>query len=127
MVNKYLLDTHIFIQWMEKNPSLNNKISDYISNPDNTVYLSLVSIWEITIKKKLKKLHPPKSWKKDIKNTKFNLLSVSLEHVFKLDTLPLLHKDPFDRMLVAQAKEENLHIITADKKIWEYKVKILKA
>ena len=124
--NRYLLDTHIFIWWMRKSEKI--KVFEPIFlNPEIKIYLSVVNIWEIVVKKKIGKLRPPRGWKEDVMASGFEILPISLEHIYSLENLPLYHKDPFDRMLVAQAKVEDLTLITNDKKIWKYKIDVLKA
>lgn len=122
---RYLLDAHAFIWWMENNRRLNENIKTTIDNPLNTVFLSAISVWEMIIKKRLGKLKLPKTWKKDIKSGKFQILPMTLEHALAIENLSLHHKDPFDRMLVAQAKVEKLTIITIDPKIKKYKIKTI--
>lgn len=118
----FLLDTHIFIWWMEKNKKLSKDVKSIIENPENQIFLSTVSVWEMIIKKSAGKLKLPHNWKTTLKNSRFDILEVSLEHVYLLESLPLLHKDPFDRMLIAQAQAENCILITDDSKIKKYKV-----
>lgn len=122
---KYLLDTHIFVWWMEDNKRLKENITEIIENQDNDICLSVVSIWELIIKRKLGKFKFPLNWKETLKESRLNILPVDLEYTFILDVLPLLHKDPFDRMLVAQALGENCILITADPKISKYNVPTL--
>jgi len=125
--NRFLVDTNVFIWWMEKKKPLGKDISHIISDPNNYIFLSLASIWEMSIKEKIKKLKLPKDWKKDIQSGTFEILPISIDHIFGLDYLPLLHKDPFDRILVAQANIEGLTLITSDPKIWKYNVPLIKA
>lgn len=126
MVNntKFLLDTQIFIWWM-KDEKLQENVKNIISNPANTIYLSTVSVWEMIIKKKIGKLKLPKNWKITIEDGKFEILPINLEHALTVETLFLHHKDPFDRMLIAQAKVENLIMITSDPKMSKYKIRVI--
>ena len=112
---------------MQQNQYLHKKVQNILSDTNNQIYLSVVSPWEMIIKKKLGKLKLAKDWKMTLKQSGFLILPITLEHSYALETLPLYHKDPFDRMLVAQAKTEKLKLITSDSKIWKYKVSILKA
>lgn len=122
---RYLLDTHIFVWWMETNKKLTIDIKEIIEDPNNNISLSVVSIWELTIKNKLGKFKFPPNWQATLKESQLNILPVDLKHTFALDLLPLIHKDPFDRMLVAQAVAENCTLITTDPKITRYKVPTL--
>src|SRR5258708_22233470 len=115
-MNKFLLDTHVFIWWMEKNRLLTKNLEEILMNPKNAIFLSAASVWEMTIKKKLGKLKLPKNWKATLTESRFELLPIQLEHVFETENLPLHHKDPFDRMLVAQAKIEDCILLTIDPK-----------
>ncbi len=121
----FLLDTHIFIWWMEKNKKLSRDIKSILENPESQIFLSIVSIWEMIIKKSAGKLRLPHNWKTTLKDSRFDILKVNLEHVYLLENLPLLHKDPFDRLLIAQAQAENCVLITDDAKIKKYKVQTL--
>lgn len=122
---KFLLDTQIFIWWM-KDEKLTENITNILSDPTNIIYLSTVSVWEMIIKEKIGKLKLPKNWKITIKDGRFEILPISLEHVLVVETLPLHHKDPFDRMLIAQSQTENLTLITSDLKMNKYKIQIIK-
>lgn len=123
----YLLDTHVFIWAMEDKKRLTEKIKSEISDSRNKVFISVVTVWEMIIKSAKKKLKVPKSIKVDILKGKFQLLPIEIEHVLEVEGLPLYHNDPFDRILIAQAKVEGLIIITADPKIWKYRLSLVKA
>lgn len=125
--SKYLLDTHIFIWWLEDNRLLSSNIKQVINNPQNLILLSVASIWEMIIKKAAGKLRHPPNLREAIENSGFSVLQVELNHVLELNNLPLLHKDPFDRILIAQAMAERLTLITADSKIAKYSVQTLEA
>ena len=122
---KYLLDTHIFLWWMNNDKKLKNYLEEIISDPNNSIYVSIVSAWEISIKVRAKKLPLKTSFKKVFEKFQFNLLGIDLKHVLAIHKLPLHHKDPFDRMLVAQAIVEGLTVITIDPKIKKYRVKTI--
>lgn len=125
--NRYLLDTHILIWWMSKNSKLSEKISNILRNPHNQLFISTASIWEIIIKRAKKRLKVPQDIEKALKTSGFQLLPMQLSHVLKIETLPPIHHDPFDRMLIAQSNVENLTLITSDQKFWQYKLNLLKA
>ena len=124
---KYLVDTHIFICWMKQDKRIKKEIKSILQDPQNYIYLSIATVWEIVVKKKIGKLKVPHDWKVTLKESNFLLLPISLEHVYKLENLPLHHRDPFDRMLVSQAIVENATLITGDNKLWQYDVALLKA
>lgn len=124
---KYLLDTQIFVLWMQGSKRLKEEIREILKSPQNTVYLSVASVWEMVIKKKLGKLRLPRDWKETLKESRFEILSIILEHAYAVESLPLLHRDPFDRMLIAQAITEKATLITGDSKMKKYKANILSA
>jgi PIN domain nuclease of toxin-antitoxin system len=114
---KILLDTHSFIWFVEDDPRLTVGIKRIIEKPSNEIYLSIASIWEMAIKIQLKKLLINKSIEEiidlAIKNG-FELLPILPEHIIKLTTLDFHHRDPFDRIIVAQGLVENQEIISSD-------------
>lgn len=125
-VNNFLLDTQVFIWWMEENRRLPPEIKLIIDTVSNHVFISVATPWEITIKIQAKKLKVPKNFAEFIVNGVFKILPIHIEHTLGIKDLPLYHKDPFDRILVAQAQAENFTLITSDQKIWKYPVKIMK-
>ena len=122
----YLLDTHVFIWAMEVSQKLHQNIKDMISDPNNIIFVSVATIWEIMIKKR-KGLKVPKDILGGIKKSNFVLLPIDISHVLEVEKLPDIHKDPFDRILIAQAKVESLTLITTDQKIWKYKLSLIQA
>lgn len=116
----YLLDTHILIWWSENSSKLNPKFKSTISDPKNRIHISIASLWEITIKISIKKLRLKTSIESLSKQADFEILPIKIEHLITLIKLPYIHKDPFDRILVAQAKSEKLKILTSDPKITAY-------
>lgn len=125
---KYLLDTHIFLWSLNNDKKLKDFVKDILTNPENVIYTSVISAWEISIKLKT---HPGFKLRTSIREafavSKFEILPVSFEHSLEVHKLPLYHKDPFDRLLIAQAKAEKLTLITSDSKIWKYKIPVIKA
>lgn len=122
----YLADTHILLWWLEDHPRLPQSIKELLADSTNIIYFSTASAWEISIKAKTKKLPLKTSLETVFANIHFDHLTISLEHILQTEKLPLFHTDPFDRMLIAQAKVENLKFITADKKIWQYDLPLVK-
>lgn len=121
---KYLVDTNIFLWYLNSDRKLKDSTKSIIVNPNNIIYVSVVSAWEISIKLKTNALFKLKtSIKNAFQISGFEVLNISLEHVLSLHNLPLYHKDPFDRMLVAQALVENCVLITNDPKIKKYRVR----
>jgi len=122
-----LLDTHVLIWVLEDNPRLSEQARDAIIEGENMVFVSTASVWEMSIKKALGKLEVPNNLQQELEEHRFTLLDIKFEHAELAGKLPNIHKDPFDRMLVAQAKTEKLTLISKDKHIEQYDVKLLKA
>jgi len=121
---KVLLDTHIFLWFITKNKRLSQKGYDAISNRDNEIYLSVVSVWEAMIKYQLGKLPLPESPEIYLpqQREKHLIVSLSIDEttITQLAKLPPLHNDPFDRLLLCQSLEHDLIIMTEDKAILSY-------
>ena len=123
---RVLLDTHVFLWWNEGNPQLSKKALRIMGDPANTLVLSVASAWEIAIKVQLGKLRLPEDAGSYVQNRAardhMEILAIRLEHAAALQSLPMLHRDPFDRMLVVQSQIEKLSILTADRDIRNYAV-----
>jgi PIN domain nuclease of toxin-antitoxin system len=121
-----LLDTHALIWWLTKVPILSAQAQSAIANPDNLVFVSAASAWEIAIKQSLGKLKAPDDLVEQIEKKRFKSLAINVEQALMVKKLPLHHQDPFDRILIAQAKYLNLTIITRDRKFDYYDVNLMK-
>lgn len=117
-----LLDTHVLIWALENNPTLSDDARECIIRAGNLVFVSSASIWEISIKKELGKLEIPDNLQEEIELHRFTSLYISHDHAELAGKLPLIHKDPFDRMLIAQAITEKLTLVTRDEQIISYNV-----
>ncbi len=126
---RYLIDTNIFLWSLNNDKKLKNEIKDILKDPLNQIFVSIASAWEISIKNRNGKLPLKTSLKRCFENSPFETLNISLIHILDFGKLPLHknHKDPFDRILIAQARVENLTFITSDQKIWKYDLPLLKA
>ena len=120
-----LLDTHTLIWALEDNPSLSELARVAIVDGENMVFISAVSVWEISIKKALGKLEAPDTLLDEIERIRFTPLDITLEHADRAGKLPAIHLDPFDRMLIAQAQSEQLTLVTRDAEIQKYQVQCL--
>ena len=124
---RLLLDTHTFLWWVEDAPDLSKKARQAIINPDNECFLSLASCWEMAIKLSLGKLKLAgvieRFIPEQLSANGFRQLEVDFRHVARVATMPFHHRDPFDRLLAAQAKEEKLAIVSADAIFQKYGVK----
>jgi PIN domain nuclease of toxin-antitoxin system len=117
-----LLDTHIFLWWLDDPLKLSQEAATAIRNPDNLVYVSAATIWEISIKQALGKIDAPSDFNEVMKSCQFEALPICHEHAQSVRNLPLFHRDPFDRMLVSQAIIKNLTLVTRDSIIIKYAV-----
>lgn len=124
-----ILDTHAILWWVTNNPQLSQTVRDIISDSDNTLYLSVASSWEVIIKFNTGKLPLPEPPTQFIQSclsvNRFESLAIDLPHVLQINTLPDHHKDPFDRILIAQAQVENIPILTVDRMIIKYPVQTI--
>ncbi len=124
---RILLDTHTFLWWVWDAPELSAKARKYIANPDNECLLSLASVWEIAIKSSLGKLKIDRPLDQFIPEqlsaNGFKPLEIGFRHIVQVNTMPFHHKDPFDRLLAAQAREEKLLIVSADPIFTQYGIK----
>ena len=123
-----LLDTHTFIWFIEGDKLLSDKALSAINDGADFNFVSIASIWEIAIKLNIEKLKLQTSFlgiQKKMDENGFKLLPVNFEHTLILRDLPLHHRDPFDRMIIAQSITENLTIISKDKNFSLYPIKLL--
>jgi PIN domain nuclease of toxin-antitoxin system len=125
---KLLLDTHTFIWWDSSPQKLSQKALAFCQNPENTLLLSMASIWEIQIKLQLGKLSLnlplPELIESQQQTNNIELLPINLIHILTLDSLPKYHKDPFDRLLISQAIVESAVLVSGDSILANYPVKI---
>ena len=119
------LDTHILLWWLDDNPSLSKKGKTVIADTNNLIILSAAVIWEMRIKQALGKLEIAANFYTVLKQQGFEMLPISSDHAYAVGDLPMYHRDPFDRMILAQAKLENLTIVTHDAIFHKYGIPIL--
>jgi PIN domain nuclease of toxin-antitoxin system len=120
-----LLDTHVLLWWLDDSPQLGDATREAIGDRDNVVFISAATLWEIMIKRALGKLEIPDEFEGIVLREPFLHLDVSAQHAFMVGRLPHHHRDPFDRMLIAQALVERLTVVTADPVIRRYDVPVL--
>jgi PIN domain nuclease of toxin-antitoxin system len=125
---KLLLDTHAFIWWDSEPTRLSVQALALCQNPENSLILSVASLWEMQIKLQLGKLRLALSLEQIIESqqqtNRIEILPITMPHVFALESLPSHHKDPFDRLLMAQAIVEDAAIVTGDTMFSEYPVNV---
>lgn len=122
---RYLLDSNVLFWLRYDSRKIAREIQGILADADNDVFYSVITPWEFSIKQTKGKLQVTDDFFTNMPKLGFACLMVEEEHVSALRTLPLLHHDPFDRMLVAQAKTEEMTFVTADKKLADYPIKTL--
>lgn len=124
---KYLLDTHVLLWWLTDPEKIKPQAQEIIRSRSNHIFVSSASFWEMAIKKSIRKLTLPHNLLEAVTTQNFKLLPIMPEESLGVADLPYLHSDPFDRLLIMQAKLNNLVIITKDSKIAEYPVVTIEA
>ena len=124
-LGKLLLDTHVFLWWQANDDRLSEPVRSAVAEAD-VVFVSAASAWEIAIKVALGRLRIPGSVAEGVAESGFERLPVGFAHAELAGALPAHHRDPFDRMLVAQAVVEDLVLVSADDRIAAYDVKLLR-
>ncbi len=126
---KLLLDTHIFLWTISEPERLSSRVQEIIQDARNDVLLSIASAWEIAVKSSLGKLDVPKPAvtfvQRQLSSHRIGILPLRLPHMLILEKLPWHHRDPFDRMLVAQCLEEGASLVTVDSQLRRYEVETL--
>ncbi|MFM2125621.1 MAG: hypothetical protein RL328_2072 [Acidobacteriota bacterium] len=119
-----LLDTHVLLWWLGGNHRLGSRARQAIVSADR-VFVSVASVWELSLKAARGNLQTPDDLEQQLENSGFEVLDATMRHAIASTRLPKHHRDPFDRMLVAQAKEESLTLLTADEAQAKYGVAVI--
>ena len=122
---RLLFDTHALLWWLADSPRLGRRARRAIEDPGHRVHVSAVTAWEITVKRALGKLEIPDDWAEAVSPDAFPRLDFRWEHALEVSELPDLHRDPFDRLLVAQARCEGMTLVTHDERLASYDVSVL--
>ena len=125
---RILIDTHILIWFLEGNSELTARQKSLIVSSDNEIFASIASLWEIAIKVDLGKLtlaNPLVDVIAGLKSENIDILSITPTHTLQVSTLPLYHRDPFDRMIIAQAQVEFLDVISSDDAFADYGLNLI--
>jgi PIN domain nuclease of toxin-antitoxin system len=117
---RILLDTHLLLWFLEASSALTPQAREMICSPDSTVFVSAVSLWEIWLKQSLGKLRLPVDFTERLAVESFENLPLLASHTRHISVLPWHHRDPFDRMLIAQAEFEKLILLTTDEALAAY-------
>ena len=124
-----LLDTHTFLWWITDDDRLSSHAREFIADGDNILFLSAASGWEIAIKARLGRLQLPDNMERfimeQLSRNGIRGLPIKFSHALHVYNLPMVHRDPFDRILVAQGQIENLPIVTTDPQIEKYAVEVI--
>ena len=122
-----LLDTHVLLWWLDDNPTLLINAKEIIADGGNIVFVSAATIWEIRIKQTLGKLEIPDNFRDVLEQQAFEILPITADHAHFIGELPAHHRDPFNRMLIAQALFEGFALVTRDNRFKRYKVSTIRA
>lgn len=120
-----LLDTHVLLWWLSDSQRLPQSFRDPIADPEQPCFVSAATVWEIGIKRAIGKLEAPTELVGILAEEGFSGLPITLAHAETASNLPLHHRDPFDRMLIAQGQIESLTIATVDEHFSQYDVALL--
>ena len=127
----YLIDTHILLWWLFNDPKLTAECREIVRNPAHRILVSSVSTWEIATKYRIGKLPAAKQiveeYSQILHQSKFIELPITSAHALRAGSLPISHRDPFDRMIMAQAELENLPVITYDEAFHTGLIKVIPA
>ena len=121
---RLLLDTHVVLWWMEDSAELSDEVKALLDT-EPSVHVSAVSPWEIAVKQSLGKLDGPDDLAERVRHSQFTPLPITAGHGVRAGRLPVHHRDPFDRLLVAQAQIEGMTLVTRDKWIPQYDVRLM--
>ncbi len=122
---RLLLDTHAALWWLAGDERFGEAAAEQLMDESNQVLLSAAVVWEVAIKRSLGKITAPDEFAETLLDAGAQPLPVTLEHAAAVETLPWHHRDPFDRMLVAQAQIEGLTLVTHDRRLGRYEVELL--
>lgn len=125
-MTKLLLDTNVVI-WLllGDRDAVSDQVTEFLLDEDNSISVSAVSTWEIAIKRSLGKLDIDASWAKTLTHLRFDQMPITAEHAAMVERLPWHHRDPFDRLLIAQAILEDHVVVSADRQMKQYDIEVL--
>lgn len=124
-MSRLLVDTHAVLWWLADDPALPAAARDAIADPANAPLVSTATLWEIAIKRSLGKLEVPDDLPGEIDSAGFTWLAVDERHAWEVRNLPRHHRDPFDRLLIAQAGVEDVPVVTGDDRFASYSIDIV--
>lgn len=125
-MSRVLLDTHVFVWALGDPDRLDDRCWEILNNPDHALELSIASAWELAIKSSTGKITLPGDVRAFVADgcraARVSILSIDLVHLDELERLPMHHRDPFDRMIIAQARSESIEVLTLDRAFQSYEV-----
>lgn len=121
-MSNFLVDTHVLLWTLSSTDRLSAHTRDALVDPHNEVFVSAVTAWEISIKTSLGKLRVPADLVQQVRDLRFKTMAITFEDGIAVRNLPMIHRDPFDRMLIAQALLRGLTLITDDATVQQYDV-----
>lgn len=121
---RLLLDSNAFLWWVTNSHRLSAMAREAITDDTNAILVGVGSLWELAIKRSIGKLDFPHDFRAVLSDEAFELLPINFEHLCVLEALPLHHRDPFDRLLIAQAIAENIAVVTTDSRFGRYDVRV---
>jgi PIN domain nuclease of toxin-antitoxin system len=122
---RLLIDSHAFLWWAEASPNLSTAAHGAIADPTNEILISVAALWELTIKASSGRLTLPADLETMVTSQRFSVFAITFPHLRRVLALPRLHRDPFDRMMIAQALAEGIPIATGDRVFAGYGVQIV--
>lgn len=122
----YLLDTHTLIWTLMDSPELKPQCRDILASAQTVIFVSMASLWELQIKESIGKITLPPHFLSTVSQAGFEILNLQIKHLETLSKLPMHHRDPFDRILIAQATHEALTLMTRDSDILKYDINCFK-
>ncbi len=122
---KLLLDTHAVLWWLADDHRIGDEVVRHLTDDTNQVLISAVVVWEVAIKRSLGKLKAPEAVGPTLVEAGAQPLPVTIEHAAAVERLPWVHRDPFDRLLVAQALTEDAVVVSGDERLSQYGVAIV--
>ncbi|HLI76422.1 MAG TPA: type II toxin-antitoxin system VapC family toxin [Acidobacteriaceae bacterium] len=123
---RYLLDSHVFLWYDEGGPQLKDIYRAMLDDPENELFLSVASLWELSVKRSIGRLERSSSFYVAAQRLGIQVISVTAEHAEAIESLPRHHGDPFDHMLIAQVRLEDLILVTHDEAMTRYSVPTLR-
>lgn len=124
-MHRLLLDTQVVIWTLEDNERLGSRVRHLIADPQNQVWVSTAAVWELAIKAAKGHIDLPDRLLESIAQTGFQMLDIKPEHALGVLELPPIHNDPFDRLMISQARVERTQLVTSDAQIGQYDVDII--